>query len=771
MPTVPCETCTKRGCAAICPNGALATGKANNKYVLANTEELHAKIDVLTGRIRELEVGLAALQGTISDETHPLLKEDRMKYRNSPPTQSGGASPQNATEAPRDDADEDGVIEAFGMERKAIRSSLEPRPGQKSVIITYIIQASKLMPKIPHIPSTRLHPRIVELMYPELEGDKIDPEVKRLVYASLPPLSEAFDMCEIFLAMTEYLPTSITRKQLFDEILTLAYQSPPVNSLRSIHALSLLFIVFALAKQFDISARNYHMEAYDYFLLSRVTLSFDSPVQSSTVLAVQVMCYMAQYLELTDSSFCPTGSSRAWVYLGYAVKLAHSIGLHFKSTRWNLSEEESQRRSRVFWHLLCVDTWNSFSFGRPPTTMPLFIDCDLPPETEECVKADGTKDIGYHRWGYLYCQLLHTVMSTAFGAKSPQYTTILELDRKIRDFIVPEFLIPPRDGNFDDPSADILVKRWMVYSNKEWTLLNLHRAYFAQALRERPEDPLKHKYAPSVMAIYRSGYRVIEFGQRGMGALPQSLFRSNFAWSKVLSATIVMCLLVSHAPSSSLAPAALEELDRACSFFEDAANNGSRPAAEHLDAIRSLHRQGHEAMDKTRSQDEQPLSAIELQRLGGGTQVISHLSRPFPGTLSSTAKDLGQEQPQYSNPSPPNLADEQLHPTIVSDIQAFETFAMPSSSSSTIPNQSAPSIFNLFDFPSAGYSQPGDAQSLQQTFGFADMSPFAMNGFAGPGTYPGVGQQDVFGATSSGHGQTPYILDATWQDFVEQLGF
>ncbi|KAF8274307.1 hypothetical protein EI94DRAFT_1714116 [Lactarius quietus] len=30
---VPCETCTKRGCAAICPNGSLATGRTNNRCV------------------------------------------------------------------------------------------------------------------------------------------------------------------------------------------------------------------------------------------------------------------------------------------------------------------------------------------------------------------------------------------------------------------------------------------------------------------------------------------------------------------------------------------------------------------------------------------------------------------------------------------------------------------------------------------------------------------------------------------------------------------
>ncbi|ETW86659.1 hypothetical protein HETIRDRAFT_308468 [Heterobasidion irregulare TC 32-1] len=755
---VPCETCTKRGCAAICPNGALATGKANNKYVLANTEELHAKIHVMTVRIRELEVGLAALQATISEEPHPLLKKERMLNQESSPAQSSGSSPQNPTDT-AGDADDEGIIEAFGTLSIGVKG--DTKFYGASARSEYILQSSKLMPKLAYTSSTRLHPRIVELMCPELEGDKIDPEIKRLVYAHLPPLSEACQMCETFMNLSQYIPSSLNRKQLFDEVLSLAYQAKPSEGMQSLHALSLLFIVFALAKQYDTTTADYHIEAYDYFVLSRVVLLFDSPITSTTVLAVQVMCYMAQYLEITDSSFLPTGSSRAWMYLGYAVKLAHGVNL--KSTRWNLDEEESQKRSRVFWHLFTVDAWNSFSFGRPPTTMPSFIDCELPVDDEDRLKEDGTKDLGFQRWSFLYCQLLHTVMCTAFGAKSPPYITILELDRRIRDFIIPEFLRPPCDGTPDDPPADILVKRWMVHSSKEWTLLNLHRVYFAQALREKPEDPLKHKYGPSVMAIYRSGYRVIEFGQRAMSALPQSFFRSTLAWSKVLSAAIVMCLLVCNAPTSSLAPSALEELDITCSFFENAVRAGSRPAAEHLDAIRSLYRQAHEAMDKTQPHGNQSMSA-ELQRMGRGTQVISQSSSPSAG-LSSPSLDQ-RAMPNHIPLYHPLVSDEQMHPTILNDFQAFETFPpTPQPSTSSSLPASSTSMFNLFDFPSTGYSQPGDAQSLQMSF--TDMSPFVTGASAQSGMYQSPTQQESLGATS---GQ-PYILDATWQDFVEQLGF
>ena len=80
---------------------------------MANTEELHAKIHVMTVRIRELEVGLAALQATISEEQHPLLKKERMLNQESSPAQSSGSSPQNPTDT-AGDADDEGIIEAFG---------------------------------------------------------------------------------------------------------------------------------------------------------------------------------------------------------------------------------------------------------------------------------------------------------------------------------------------------------------------------------------------------------------------------------------------------------------------------------------------------------------------------------------------------------------------------------------------------------------------------------------------------------------------------------
>lgn len=72
---MPCEKCVSRGCGSICPDGSLASGKGN-RLVLANTEELHERIENLSSRIRELETALRALQHTVSDDPHPLLRPE-----------------------------------------------------------------------------------------------------------------------------------------------------------------------------------------------------------------------------------------------------------------------------------------------------------------------------------------------------------------------------------------------------------------------------------------------------------------------------------------------------------------------------------------------------------------------------------------------------------------------------------------------------------------------------------------------------------------------
>ena len=91
--------------------------------VLANTEELHEKIERLCARVRELEHALRTLQSTVSEQTHPLLREELVKAPITGLTTSGrNDSPPQPTSSgiahiPRVDrvGEEDSLIDAFGI--------------------------------------------------------------------------------------------------------------------------------------------------------------------------------------------------------------------------------------------------------------------------------------------------------------------------------------------------------------------------------------------------------------------------------------------------------------------------------------------------------------------------------------------------------------------------------------------------------------------------------------------------------------------------------
>lgn len=324
----------------------------------------------------------------------------------------------------------------------------------------------------------------------------------------------------------------------------------------------------------------------------------------------------------------------------------------------------------------------------------------------------------------------------------PPYSTILDLDRKVRDFPVPPHLRPKCKDHENNPPLHM--QRWLVLGCKESTLLNLHRCYFAQALQDQPNDLLKHKYAPSVMATYRSAWRLIQCLTKSTKHTTHVLQRHSYSWSQGLSAAIVMCLLVTRAPKSSLATSSLEELDRIAQTFTEFAPH-CRAASKDLTSVQKLCRKAHETMEQLQSH-EPTLTPTELDRLGGKTHLISTASLPTPpdtfSSMPSSSMTPMSTIPEYF--SCPR-AMENIHPTIMQDMKTFEDLGM----------QYIPNFCHIFD------SLSQDLPDIQ----FSDSHLFTREPHPQPlGNFqmaPPVG----------GFSPGAPVLDATWQSFVEQLGF
>ncbi|KAF9071992.1 hypothetical protein BDP27DRAFT_1321271 [Rhodocollybia butyracea] len=880
---VPCGKCVSRGCAAICPDGEIPS----SLLILANTEQLHERIENLCHRIRELESALRGAHTQLSQEEHPLLQPDLLQlkapdngYLNDGPipqvafTSVAGPSSdasalvteENTAKKPEDE----NLIDAFGT--LSIRENGETQFLGQTARSEYLIRAlSRPQKSFMPLSNTRLSSKILHSanICRDDSGPDYDDscsqldvhEIGREVFSLLPPLSEAIRLCELYLEHGKFIS--------FD---TLSCQ----------HSLSLLFMVFALASLFDPDLPSCSIPAQEYFYLAKAAIGPSTICSHTTLKSIWCMVHAAQFLEFSDWE--AMGSAAGWAYVGNAVRMSTSVR-NLNSSRWKLPDDIQQKRYRLF--------WASFNYGRPPSLSRPYIDCPLPKDTEEVTRPDGEKEIGFHYWTWQFTAFMHPIMEQTFGSSRPGYNTIIELDRRIRDFPVPVNL-RVKCGVLE-PRPEVYMQRFIVLNYKENTLLHLHRAYLAQALQDSPDDLTSHKYVGSVIATFRSAWRLSKTMQIAWKSIPQLLSRYHLAWSQLLSAAIVMCILVTRAPNSKMTKASVEELDSMASLFEEAATT-SRSAAIILDTMRNLRRKAQEAVDSANASNtngaspaestssgsrslhssasytntyeidqtqEHPLSTFELDRLGGRTHLLAACSASRPPDepslarlssaspdgqpLSSFSPSLNRESHATSSRPPSNPPNERshlpsfhrsqappqqpqnLHPVIARDIQnmdmdlggiEFHFFEPSSTAQAEIqqPFEVEPSPHDVVRGPSQvnGHGLYASSQDQEMAsdsalrslphshphshpdphmvemsgvpFGELPMGVEDMNlhmGFNSMGDISGVfGNQSMFplpatGAFSPlGHPQTntqlPFgapILDATWQSFVEQLGF
>ncbi len=254
-----------------------------------------------------------------------------------------------------------------------------------------------------------------------------------------------------------------------------------------------------------------------------------------------------------------------------------------------------------------------------------------------------------------------------------------------------------------------------------------------------------------------------------------------------------MCLLVVRAPSSTLAKSSLAELDTLNELFEEAANQSQivsnnlvrpvrrisipRPSlmTHAQDVVRKLHKQAHDAMNRMHAAEDTARIHSELDRLGGKTHLICPTEE-----LSLDCVQAGQR----SRMCEPLVQPENIHPTIVQDMRAFDVETFDPTTQVKLNLDLPSTIFDPaqmdFSFPGFEFSPPAlstGSASMGTPMGMSGGSlgstpegwiEPAVNGSSGPGGMNGH---------TNGHvaidplGSGPPVLDATWQAFVEQLGF
>ncbi|EJD35923.1 hypothetical protein AURDEDRAFT_188566 [Auricularia subglabra TFB-10046 SS5] len=593
---VPCSSCSKRGCAALCPNGVLAAGPGNRR---ARSIQLHEKIEAMGKRIAELEDALATVQAQLSVEKHPLLAEELLLIKTPLSTQNTLTTINDIAET---------VSGALGT----LTLGERPHFFGPHAAVDYLVGEESADDSASALPNDIL---LLAGAFPLTNVQNARSEAYFRLLTWLPPSQQAWTLIEQYYAGAAWLFQLIPMEELRASIFTPAYS--PSGAEVPLHDLAVLFIV-VLATGALMELDSAPVPPTTYYHLARVALGLDSVIDHPTLQAIRAIHMMSTFAQMADLPNCTTV---CYSLIGLAARLCHMLGLHRDDTQWNLPADEQYRRRHVFWEVASFDSWSCLAFGRPPSFSATHVDAKIADDRDRFMSPDGIWQASFYHWSHTFIQhVVFKLIEQAFGHALVPYATVLRLDKLVRDHPV---LRVPEDA--DDPS--LLLQRTASQALTQRLLLYLHRSYFAHALTSHPGDPLQSPFAQSVLVSFRAAAQI----HTVVGGVSSMGHRFWLFWSHAASAGLIFASIAVRAPGSSLAPPALSELDKLCEMMEDVGARSTRVSGM-MPKLRKLRERAHEAYDAFFSgnggvlperQDE-----MELRFMWGETRLVDRGQPP-----------------------------------------------------------------------------------------------------------------------------------------------
>ncbi|KZP21364.1 hypothetical protein FIBSPDRAFT_740823, partial [Athelia psychrophila] len=559
---IPCGTCARRGCSSICPNGIFTPGQTARSFS-PDTDHLYRKIFEMGQRIRQLEDALAILQSNISTEPHALLAEHSTSVK----------SYTNIPSAPKEEIEE--TLNSFGT--LTIGDSGEHKYFGASAGAEVNFDLN------PNLDGAPLLNDLASISFRDggcTTGSETYENAMTMLFACLPPRPRAWSLCEIYLEHASWHVHLATRQDLIEDHLTPVYnakkerEDPAFDSESytqiAPHKFAFLYLIFAQAVLVDLTLPACHADGEKYHQYARAAMALRSFIDSPTVETVQAILLMVHYRSFAGERYT---RDSIWVLGSLGCKLAQSLFADRDPGRWHMDEKTVEIRRRIFWEVYTADLFHSISLGRPPSIELSYVDCAFP----TCGEDDF--DAQYWNWTYQFMRdIFGSVLKLTLAAAPPSYRSILKLDRKVREMVLPSALnvFLQTNGPQTYVSAGMHMKGCLLSHFRSFSMIFIHRSFFAQALLDHPDNPLRSPYATSFLATYRAASAVIRATVKHLERYPELFRRWWVIWTQMFSAAIIVGSVVTKAPSSSMASTAFMELGLAVDLFERGAGASER---------------------------------------------------------------------------------------------------------------------------------------------------------------------------------------------------
>ncbi|KAJ3573580.1 hypothetical protein NP233_g2337 [Leucocoprinus birnbaumii] len=634
---IPCSSCVRRGRSSVCPDHTLVPGRGRSSSDMP--EENWEKVSSLIDRVSSLEDALRVAHGSISSERHPLLSEELLRIK---------ASLQDTPSHRRNDSSSSQIEGEHGPDIAGRLGSMSTDPLGKMKF--YGQTASSW-----HFFQVNMWPlRFVDTVTwnisTQLDCAESDKYTLRQLLSKIPGAPNiALELRKIYYAQASWLHNPIPAEVFDSEIWPTFYgtgvdPSSLLDEQLALEKLSILFMILGIGTLLDSSLIPYSVDAEQYYYWAKAALFKASILEAPSLYAIQALFLMSFYLFLAERH--GSCSETRWGIMGLAVKAAQAAGLHREGSLWGLDRTQIGKRRQLFWEIFTYDSWQSLTFGRPPSFPITHIDCKQPDLTDA-----NSRNNAFHVWKHQFTsECISQLHDQAYGAKGPTYAKTMELDRMIREFPTPSILELPTlgvessPGPCEYPDITLSLQRHVVVAICETNILYLHRSFLEKALRDYPGDTLRSPYWKSVELSFFSAQRLVAMMKNLYTQHRGPCERLWFLWTHLFSCAVILASIVTRSPALYLAPSALAQLDILYGLFSNVSANFQ--ASQILDAMHGLQHKAHRALKdyqqgvRGRKSCSVPPSGEsdhrDLEMLRGNARESSQPEYPSPTPFSTS---------------------------------------------------------------------------------------------------------------------------------------
>ncbi|KAH9482451.1 Fusarisetin A cluster transcription factor fsa6 [Psilocybe cubensis] len=141
-------------------------------------------------------------------------------------------------------------------------------------------------------------------------------------------------------------------------------------------------------------------------------------------------------------SLAKTDSEEIWHVTGELVTIGTAMGLHRDPGKWRMHRDVAERRRWAWWHIILLERWQAFLFGRPLSIASHHFDTQLPTYCDPALDKTGRlylPNIALFRLAFI----LGDIMDDAVSIRPVSYDSVQANDRALTQWM--ETLPPELD--------------------------------------------------------------------------------------------------------------------------------------------------------------------------------------------------------------------------------------------------------------------------------------------------------------------------------------